>query len=190
MKRMSLTLVMLAMVAGCGSSITPAQIQTWSAEITGISEKIDGYQAATIGAVDKLADAGLLDEDTRAKVAKISGEIDRVQPALESISTAIAEAEVTSEEQIGKWIELARAANQGSAPVNPYAPYIDLGLGGLASVAAYFAARKAKEAKAATLKNESYKVGIESAKLSLNDNSVSKVLYDAIGEARGKLGVS
>ena len=190
MKRMSLTLVMLAMVAGCGSSITPAQIQTWSGEIAGISQKIDGYQAATIGAVDKLADAGLLDEDTRAKVAKISGEIDRVQPALESISTAIAEAEVTSEEQIGKWIELARAANQGSAPVNPYAPYIDLGLGGLASVAAYFAARKAKEAKAATLKNESYKVGIESAKLSLNDNSVSKVLYDAIGEARGKLGVS
>jgi len=174
--------------AGCDSSLTPEQIQAWSGQIAGISEKIDGYQDATTTAVDKLADAGLLDEATKAQVYKISGEIDRVQPALASISTAIAAAEITSEKDIQQWIELARAANQGSAPVNPYAPYIDLGLGGLASVAAYFAARKAKDAKTAEAKYAAHKAGVERANLDLPIESV-KVVYDYIGDARAKLGV-
>jgi len=174
--------------SGCEESLTPAQIQLWSGQIAGISEKIDDYQEVTADAVESLADKELIGAETRAAVEKVSREIDRVQPTLESISAEIAAVEIT-EDDFFSWIELARAANEGSAPVNPYAPYIDLGLGGLASIAAYFAARKAKEASAAQLKNQSYKVGIESAKLALGDNKVSKTLYDSIGDARAKLGV-
>jgi len=191
MKRISILTILLSCLifSGCDSSLTPEQIQAWSGQIAGISEKIDGYQDATTAGLDKLTDAGLLDDDTRGKVDKIGAEIDRVQPQLESIAEAIANAEITGEEEIQRWLELARAANEGSAPINPYAPYIEIGLGGLASVAAYFAARKAKEAKTAGSKYAAHKAGVERAKLDLTAES-NKVIYDAIGDARSKLGVS
>ena len=175
--------------SGCGGSITPEQLQLWSGEIAGISEKIDGYQEATVTAVDTLADKGLIDEDLHAKVKKVSEEIDRVQPTLAEISTAIAEAELTTEEEIQKYIELARAANEASGPVNPYAHFIELGLGGAAAIAAWLAARKNKQAKDASDKYTAHKRGVERATMDL-ENGTKTAIYDAIGKARSNLGVS
>ena len=140
--------------------------------------------------VDQMIADGLVAPEVAAEVEKVSAEIDRVQPQLAEIARAVADAEYSGGDNLTTLIEGLQAGNEASAPFNPYAGYIQLGLGGAAAIAAWLARQKAREAGAYKAKYTAHKQGIESARLAINNPEFNAIAYDKIGEARARLQVN
>jgi outer membrane murein-binding lipoprotein Lpp len=130
-------------LGGCsGFSVQPSQLQNLAAQTEQLSGKIDDLQAQTKTTLQSLQASGTVDANTVAKVDKIQSSIDSVQAKTVQIADAVKNATYTSPSSTATTlIEGAQAANAASAPWNPYAPIIDLGLG-LAAAAATVIARK------------------------------------------------
>ena len=85
-------------------------------------------------------------------------------------------------------IESARAANAVSAPVNPYAPVIEGVLGLAAIVAGGYGLKQHKDKTLVAKKYTAHKRGVEAL---MRDSKAedAKIIYDAIGEERKKVGL-
>ena len=184
-------------LAGCQPvEITPQQMANLGATTEKIAEQMDGYQETADNIAAALEGAGLVDEETTAKLDKINKEIDRLEPQILEVAKAVKEAEYTGGEAVITALEAARAGNRASAPFNKYAPVIDLGLLGATILAGFFGKKKATEARIAKAKYKSHKRGVETT---LRDPEIAGTeagkaldakLYSNIGAARKDNGIS
>lgn len=189
-------LVCFLAVQGCDEMLTPAQIRTVAADVQGLSAQIDSYQSATSDAIESLSADGVMSPEVADQIARISSEVDRVQPQLAAIAEAVGEAEYSDAGGLTTVIEALQAGNKASAPFNPYSILIELGLGGAAAVAALLARKNANEASQFKAKYQAHKQGTERTRIELqatNETGAREAgaqLYRNIGEARAALGVS
>lgn len=109
-----------------------------------------------------------------------------VAPIIKDAATAVTNAPLPAN-NTGAAIETIRVVNATTAPLNPYAPYIEAALGIWALLSTALAKKKSDEAAANDLKYKSMKQGTESFKV--NNPTAAPTLYAAIGDARVALGV-
>jgi uncharacterized protein (UPF0335 family) len=137
-------------------------------------------------------------EDIQAvssRVEHVQGEVDKVQGQVASVTEAVKDTQYTCT-GITALIEATKQANKATAPFNPYSTFIDLGLGLALAIVGLFAKKKTTEAAQYALKYEAHKVALESERQKLlvsesaNIRAIAGQLYDAVGEARARLGVT
>lgn len=193
MKKRILLLVALfaLMFGGCDEDVSPQAIQQLADQIQQQTDKIDDYQETTSQVIGTLREVGIIDEQTVAKIEKVGREIDRVQPQVAEIVKAIQETQLSGSD-IADWIAMAQAANQASAPYNPYALPITAGLT-LASLVFGFYERSqskknAAEAEKNGLKYQAHKQGVVKTMIT-QPVEVQAEMYANVGEARVDLGV-
>lgn len=186
-----LTVAMIGIV-GCEEQFSPAQIQQWGQAVEALSETVDKYQDTTVGAINDLGEKGLVGREVAETVTKLGTEIDRLQPQILDIAKSIEKADLAGKDDLSQWLEVARAANAGSAPVNPYSGYIELGLGSAAALMAALAVSKNKLAKDTAAKRKAEQLALERTLKSaaVTGTSIEAELFDNVAAFREKLGVS
>lgn len=187
MKKWMLTIccVLLLGVVGCEDELRPEQVQELAVQVQGLNTAMDSYQSATEEVLETLQTHQIIDETVVEKVEKASSEIDRVQPQVADIVAAIMAVNL-GDNDIDNWIALLQAANQGSAPWNPYALPISAGLTLATLIYGLWKRREAQtnkeEAKQSQAKYQAQKQGTE---LTARQNpEIQAKLYENIGNAR------
>ena len=184
---MLMVCVILAVgVAGCDEDekITASQLQAFGEPVQELSVAVDGVQVVMGEMLETMQAYGIVGEGVVEKVEKASEEIDRVQPQMADIIAALMKVDASGEDEVANWVKLFRTGTQASAPWNPYALPIALGLD---LVLLVWALIKRKEAEKNGLKYQAHKAGTELT--SLENTEVAAKLYKNIGEARANLGV-
>lgn len=108
-----IVIAVLMMLCAVGCIPTTAQVETATNRTDDLMVVVDKMQET----LDVMAEKGIIDSE---KVEKLSDEIDNAQETLVVVNEAIKE---KADEGV---VEQLIAANQASAPVNPYAPMIDV----------------------------------------------------------------
>lgn len=186
--------MLLVVVLGC-ASCDEDEIQQLTRQVEQLSANVDEYQEATGEVMETLGGYGLIDEDVIATTAKISEEIDHVQPQIAAIAEAIRMAEYSGGDDLTTVLEAIQTGNRVSGAFNPYALYVEAGLTAAIGILGLFARKKANEAKASELKYKAHKQGAEKTMKEVSASEKAEVkaieakLYDNIGEARTRLGV-
>jgi len=180
-----LSMLCLIFVGGCFPET--ADIQTFTEKVTLLSAKVDAYQAETSDIVDLLEADNIISTDIVAKIDKANEEIDRIQPQITDMAEAIKNTDYVSGDDIGNVIRAAKAGTAASAPWNPYATIIILGLTVLEGITALFLAKKSKDATTSEKKYTAHKQGVEKTVIEMSCEDELK-LYGNIGEARARLG--
>ena len=153
------------------------KVQSMSEEIKVVSEKITSYAAELAKSNDeKIAKIA-------SEVQKVGSDLTEISDSVSSVSGAVADVKTETDDKFIQTIELIRAGNAASAPINPYAGPIEVGLGLLTAVAGIFAAKKSKDAKVATKKYTAHKIGVEKTMIDA-DPVIKRAMYENIGEAR------
>lgn len=143
MKKLLLWAILMlgALVFASGCVPTTAQIQTLTNDIDKLMASVDDYQV------------------------EFAEEVDKVQEHIVVINEAVKE---KADEGV---VEQLIAANQASAPINPYAPMIDVALNFLLAVSTptaiggiYLAKRNANNANEANKKNTGLEKGLSRIK--------------------------
>ena len=183
MKKLIVPMIVVLMMALSGGCIIPdaQQIQSFADDTKLLTEKIDDYQKVVVEVKNLAERDKLISEKTSRKLDKISEEVDRVQPHITEIADAVKNADYISGDDIGNALKAAQAANAASAPVNPYAPLINVGLGLIATIAAGFGAKKTVDANKATTRLARTNEGISKFG-GLSDPDVASKLHDTIKE--------
>lgn len=180
-------MTVLLMVTGCLPE--SADIQGFSEKVTLLSAKVDAYQAETGGVIDLLVADGIISKELAVKVDEASEKIDRIQPLMTGVAEAIKNTDYVSGDDVGNIIKAARAGTAATAPWNPYAAPILLGLSLLEGVVLLLVNRsKNKEAA----KRDADKAGREKTlreiatipEDKLTAAAVNALMYSNIGEAR------
>ncbi|HBG28604.1 MAG: hypothetical protein A2Y10_08660 [Planctomycetes bacterium GWF2_41_51] len=185
-------------LGGCQMpNIQPDQLQSLAVQTEELSGKIDLFQEQTKATLESLKQNGTLDSNAIATVEKLQRSIDSVQNKTAAIASAVKNAQYTNpQDGLTTVLEGARAANAASAPFNPYAPLIEIGLGLAAATAAALAKRNAQKATEAQAKYDAHKQGVELTMKQVSQSAVPEVkaietqLYENIGEARKTVGSS
>lgn len=194
--RIVLTMIVLSLMGGCIP--LASDIQNVGQQTLNVSSKIDAYQAEVITLKEMVEADGLISESTANRIDKLSEEIDRIQPTLENVATAVRDADYIDGDTFGNAITGLQAANAASAPANPYAVPIGAGLTILAGLAEIMR-RKEKTAHATeTAKRKADKEGRELTlrEIASMDNAtvtaevVKERMYKNIGNARAHNGVT
>jgi hypothetical protein len=109
-----------------------------------------------------------------------------VAPIIKDAATAVTNTPLPAD-NTAAILETVRVVNAATAPLNPYSPFIEVGLAIATILTGFIAKKKADEAAASDLKYKSMKQGTESFKV--NNPTAAPTLYAAIGDARAALGV-
>jgi len=189
MKTFIVTIVMgmlsMMMTGGCLEMMTPAEVETATGQVKKLTESVDAYQRIVSDAVDRMEKDKVIDEDTAGRIRQLGVKMDRIQPVMEDAVTSVIEAEYSGDKLVDAVI-VAQAVNAASAPVNPYAPAIDMAVNGILALIATgsvgMAIKKNSDAKTETKKYQAHKVGTELYKL--NHPDAAAELYANIGDAR------
>jgi uncharacterized protein YoxC len=178
-------------LGGCESvNITPQDLQSLADQTSQLSSQVDQFQQQTQATLDTLKQNGSIDGNTIAKVERLQSTINAVQDKTQVIAGAIKNAQYSGSDGLTTVLEGARAVNTASAPFNPYAPLIDVGLGLAAAFAAAMAKKNAQKAAEAKAKYDAHKQGVELTMKQVSQSTVPEVkavetqLYQNIGEAR------
>jgi len=179
-------------LGGCESvNITPQDLQSLADQTQQLSSQVDQFQQQTTATLDTLKQNGSIDVNTIAKVERLQSTINAVQDKTQVIAGAIKNAQYTTpDDGLTTVLQGARAANAASAPFNPYAPLIDVGLGLAAALAAAMAKKNAQKAAEAQAKYDAHKQGVELTMKQVSQSTVPEVkavetqLYQNIGDAR------
>ena len=179
-------------VAGCEEEkITTSQIKEFAVQAEKWVTSMDEYQAVAGEMLETAKTHGIVGDTIVKKVEKVSEEIDRVQPQIADVVAAMIKADTSGDDEVTNWVKLIQAANQGSAPWNPYVIPIAAGtelallLWGL--IKRKQAVDNKQEAEKNRLKYQAHKEGVELT--ALEHTGVAADLYKNIGEARAYLGV-
>lgn len=163
--------IALLLVAGCIP--TTQQVQTATNRTDALMVVVDKMQESW----DVLAEKGIVESK---KVEKLSAELDKAQETLVAVNEAIKE---KADEGV---FEQLIAANQASAPVNPYASMIDVVLKILAGTGILYGAPKivktVKERNELANKYSAAKIGMDKFRNENPDKAAE--LYNDVGEAR------
>jgi hypothetical protein len=184
---------LVGLVAGC-DQVTLDQVQGLAGSVKTLNTSLDQYQATTDATLTTLKDQKVISEEAYQKVVKIGAEIDKVQTQTQQVATAIQAVKPTGD-QVQDAIAVAKAANQATAPFNPYSGYIDLGLGLAAGLAGLLWRKTASQLATTQEKYDAHKAGAEAARVTLSADptltgaSAAAVIFDKIGEARANIGV-
>lgn len=182
MRKCMLTIcfVLLLGVVGCEEEkITTSRIQDFAIQLQALDTEVDSYQIATDDVLEALKINEIVGESIIEEAKKISGEIDRAQPQVADIVTAILAANL-SDDEVENWIAILQAANQGSIPWNPYALPVAAILS-LATLA--YGLFKRKDAVASQAKYQAHKQGVEKTMIG-KEADLQKEIYENIGDAR------
>ena len=178
-------------LGGCESvNITPQDLQSLADQTQQLSSQVDQFQQQTTATLDTLKQNGSIDVNTIAKVERLQSTINAVQDKTQVIAGAIKNAQYSGSDGLTTVLEGARAVNTASAPFNPYAPLIDVGLGLAAALAAAMAKKNAQKAAEAQAKYDAHKQGVELTMKQVSQSTVPEVkavetqLYQNIGDAR------
>jgi hypothetical protein len=109
-----------------------------------------------------------------------------VAPIIKDAATAVTNTPLPAD-NTAAILETVRVVNAATSPLNPYSPFIEVGLAIATILTSFIAKKKSDEAAASDLKYKSMKQGTESFKV--NNPTVAPALYAAIGDARAVLGV-
>lgn len=126
MKARILICVMMLVMVGCLPEST--DMQTFTEKVTLLSTKVDAYQLEVGGVIDLLEADKIINEDIVTKIDKTNEEIDRIQPQIVAVAEAIKDADYVTGDDVGNIIKAAKTGTTASAPWNPYAAPILLGL--------------------------------------------------------------
>ena len=184
---MVLYVVLMFAGFGCEESLTPADIQALAARQEVLQQQLDTAQAAATKITKDLADAGIVDPNVVAKVAKLNEEADRVQAQIDVIARALQGVLLTGD-AVQDFIAQLQAANVASAGFNPYVIPVGTGLTILSIVLGWFARRNAAAAAKEKLKYQAHKQGVEKTMIG-KDAELQKEIYENIGESRIGLNV-
>jgi hypothetical protein len=179
-------------MGGCsGLSVTPTQLQSLATQTEQLSGKIDDLQAQTTTTLQSLKTTGTVDPNALAKIDKIQGGIDSVQAKTTQIAEAVKNATYTNSSSTATTlIEGAQAANAATAPWNPYAPIIDLGLGLAAAAATVVARKNADTAATAQANLQAHQDGVTLTMKQVSQSPIPEVkavetqLYQNISDAK------
>ncbi|HBG25683.1 MAG: hypothetical protein A2Y10_02535 [Planctomycetes bacterium GWF2_41_51] len=178
-------------LGGCQMpNVQPEQLQSLADQTQQLSGQIDAFQEQTKATLEILKQNGSFDSNTLATVEKLQSSIDSVQTKTAAIATAVKNAQYSGSDGLTTVLEGARAANAASAPFNPYAPLIEIGLGLAAATATALAKRNAQKAAEAKAKYDAHKQGVELTMKQVSQSTVPEVkavetqLYQNIGDAR------
>jgi len=178
-------------LGGCQMpNVQSDDLQSLANQTQQLSSQIDDFQQQTKATLELLRQNGSIDSNAIAKVERLQSGIDAVQNKTAVIADALKNAQYSSSDGLTTVLEGARAANAASAPFNPYAPLIDVGLGLAAALAAAMAKKNAQKAAQAQAKYEAHKQGVELTMKQVSQSTVPEVkavetqLYQNIGEAR------
>ncbi|OHB57652.1 MAG: hypothetical protein A2Y12_20805 [Planctomycetes bacterium GWF2_42_9] len=178
-------------LGGCQSvNIRPDDLQALADQTQQLSSQVDQFQQQTTATLETLKQNGSIDSNSLAKVEKLQSGIDAVQNKTAVIADALKNAQYSGSDGLTTVLEGARAANAASAPFNPYAPLIEIGLGLAAAFAAVMAKKNAQKAAEAQAKYDAHKQGVELTMKQVSQSTVPEVkavetqLYQNIGDAR------
>ena len=178
-------------LGGCQSvNIGPDDLQALADQTQQLSSQVDQFQQQTTATLETLKQNGSIDSNSLAKVEKLQSGIDAVQNKTAVIADALKNAQYSGSDGLTTVLEGARAANAASAPFNPYAPLIEIGLGLAAAFAAVMAKKNAQKAAEAQAKYDAHKQGVELTMKQVSQSTVPEVkavetqLYQNIGDAR------
>jgi len=192
-KRIIIMVVLAVACAGC-EQVTQQQVQGLAGTVETLNQSLDQYQKVTADTLTTMRDQKTISQEALDKAVKVSGEIDKVQAQAQSIATAIQSVKPTGD-QVQDALATAKAANQASAPFNPYSPYIDMGLGIATIIAGAFWRKTAADLAMTQDKYNAHKAGAEAARVTLSADTTltgtraAALIFDKIGEARANIGV-
>ncbi|MEN6386019.1 MAG: hypothetical protein ABFD79_12600 [Phycisphaerales bacterium] len=182
-------------LGGCQMpNVQPDDLRNLASQTQQLSSQIDDFQQQTKATLESLKQNGVIDSNSLAKVEKLQSGIDAVQNKTAVIADALKNAQYSGSDGLTTVLEGARAANAASAPFNPYAPLIEIGLGLAAATAAALAKRNAQKAAEAQAKYDAHKQGVELTMKQVSQSDIQDVravetqLYQNIGEARKAVG--
>jgi len=140
-------IVLIVGVGGCdlleSNKLTTEQITAVTNYTDSLNAKLQAYQLIANQLAETLEIGGVIDANDLDKLAKINAEIDRITPQITSISAAIRAGQYSDDDpDIIKILNAVGAANQASAPFNPYAEIIAGILFVTTSVMGWLAKRK------------------------------------------------
>ncbi len=189
---MLMVCVLLAVgVAGCEEEKSTSQMKEFAVQAEKWVASMDEYQAVAGEMLETAKTHGIVGDTVVKKVEKVSEEIDRVQPQIADVVAAMINADTSGDDEVTNWVKLIQAANQGSAPWNPYvipiAAVSELALLLWGLIKRKQAVDNKQEAEKNRLKYQAHKQG---AKLTALENpDFNAKLYRNIGDARANLGV-
>ncbi|OHB60771.1 MAG: hypothetical protein A2Y12_06990 [Planctomycetes bacterium GWF2_42_9] len=179
-------------LGGCQMpNVQPETIKSLADQTQQLSSQVDDFQQQTKATLEALKQNGSFDSNTMVTIEKLQSGIDSVQGKTVAIADALRNAQYTNpDDGLTTVLQGARAANAASAPFNPYAPLIEIGLGLAAATATALAKRNAQKAAEAQAKYDAHKQGVELTMKQVSQSTVPEVkavetqLYQNIGEAR------
>jgi len=178
-------------LGGCQMpNVQPDDLRSLANQTEQLSSQIDEFQQQTKATLESLKQNGTIDSNSLAKVEKLQSGIDAVQNKTAVIADALKNAQYSNSDGLTTVLEGARAANAASAPFNPYALLIEIGLGLAAATATALAKRNAQKAAEAQAKYDAHKQGVELTMKQVSQSTVPEVkavetqLYQNIGSAR------
>ncbi len=192
MLMMFVCVILAVGVAGCEEENTASQMKEFAIQAEKWVTSMDEYQAVAGEMLETAKTHGIVGDSVVRKVEKVSEEIDRVQPQITDVVAAMIKADTSGDDEVTNWVKLIQAANQGSAPWNPYVIPIAAGtelallLWGL--IKRKQAVDNKQEAEKNRLKYQAHKTGTEKTSIEL-DIPQKLLLYSNIGDARTNLGV-
>jgi hypothetical protein len=192
-----IVIILLSMVLAGGAGCLPeaADIQGMTDNVITLSNKVDDYQKEVGNIVTSLEKVGVINEELVAKVDKGNEEIDRLQPQITDVAIAIRDADYATGDDVGNLFKAAKAGVGASAPFNPYATPIIIGLGILETITLFFLKKKNDKVVASENKRLADKVGREKTlreiaalpALEVTAEVVDAKMYSNIGEARAAI---
>lgn len=182
-------LICTALLVSCSGCWESVQIKSFAEDVTQLSAKFDDYQVVIDDVLGLLERDGLITKELMGKVDKANEEIDRIQVQTTDVATAIKDADYVSGDDVGNIIKAAKAGTAATAPWNPYAAPILLGLTLIEGILLLIFKKKVT---VATNKQQADKEGREKtlreiAALpteTINAPLVKSMMYSNIGDAR------
>lgn len=195
MKRLLFGIVLVVALMFGGCIPLASDIQSVGTQTLLVSEQIDALQDGVASMKDEFEKNKLISAETAASIEKVSEEIDRIQPTLVDVATAVKEADYVDGDTFGNAITGLKAANTASAPLNPYAVPIGAGLSLVGAFLEVMRRKEKNEKAKVQAKYQAHKQGVEKTMKEVSASSDSSVaaieaqLFGNIGDARADLGV-
>ena len=194
--RIAVTMIVLSLMFG-GCIPLASDIQNVGNQTLLVSEQIDALQDGVASMAVEFEKNKLISAETADRIKKVSEEIDRIQPTMVDVATAVRDADYVDGDTFGNAIKGLIEANTASAPVNPYAVPIGAGLTALGLIAEMLRRREKTARLTEAAKRQADKQGREltlrevaSMGDSVNPAVVKELMYKNIGNARAHNGVT
>ena len=176
--------IVFALLMGGCAAVEPGHYASLTAAV---NSSIDATETAAVEIVEAIKVSEVVDED---KVVEIEESMSKVSAKMDVIQEGLTEAakvydERAQEDKIAAAIEAAQAANNATAPINPYAPIIGALL---AAVGGGYGALKKKESVMLDKKYSVHKKVMDGIFRASPAEGAAKV-YEEIGAERKKLGL-